>query len=163
MFTRRQTLAALALPAVLPIAGCREALGLMNPCANSGDPGHRVDPALAARAWAGLDPRQVLDMHVHVMGEGTRQGDPWVNPAMRSLAHPFSYAHFALMANAACLGDDAANGNRRYVGRLSALAGEFPAGVRLLLLALDGYHGEDGHRDRKRTVTARHFRVPRAG
>ena len=124
----------------------------MNPCANAGDPGHRVDPALAAQAWAGLDPRKILDLHVHVAGEGTGPGDPWVNPAMRSLANPFSYAHFALMANAACLGSDPANWSSRYVSRLHALADEFPDGARFLLLALDGYRGEDGKLDRKRTV-----------
>ena len=109
-----------------------------------------------AQAWAGLDPRQVLDLHVHVAGEGTGPGDPWVNPAMKSLANPFSYAHFALMANAACLGNDPANWSRRYVSRLKALADEFPEGARFILLALDGYHGEDGRLDRDRTV----FLVP---
>lgn len=156
MPSRRQALAALSLPAVLPLAGCWDPLGLLNPCANRGDPGHRVDPTLIARAWAGLDARQVLDLHVHVAGEGTGPGDPWVNPRMRSLANPFSYAHFALMANAACLGDDPSNWSRRYVHRLAALADEFPAGVRFLLFALDGYRGEDGRLDRDRTV----FRVP---
>ncbi len=156
MLSRRQAVAALALPAALPLAGCWERLGLLNPCANAGDPGHRVDPALAARAWAGLDPARVLDLHVHVAGEGTGPGDPWVNPAMKSPANPFSYAHFALMANAACLGDDPADWSRRYLRRLEALADEFPAGARFLLLALDGYHGEDGRFDRGRTV----FRVP---
>ncbi len=156
MITRRRLLAALALPATLPLAGCWNALGLMNPCANPGDPGHRIDPALAARVWTGLDPRQVLDLHVHIAGEGTGPGDPWVNPAMRSLAHPFSYAHFKLMANAACIGDDPGNWNRRYVSRLAVLADEFPAGARFLLLALDGYHGEDGRLDRSRTI----FLVP---
>lgn len=152
MPNRRQFLAALALPAALPLAGCGKKLGLVNPCANAGDPGHRVDPALAAQAWAGLDPRKILDLHVHVAGEGTGPGDPWVNPAMRSLANPFSYAHFALMANAACLGSDPANWSSRYVSRLHALADEFPDGARFLLLALDGYRGEDGKLDRKRTV-----------
>lgn len=156
MPTRRQALAALALPAALPLAGCWEKVGLLNPCANRDDPGHRVDPALAAQAWAGLDPRHVLDLHVHVAGEGTGPGEPWVNPAMTSLANPFSYAHFALMANAACLGNDPANWSRRYVSRLAALADEFPAGARFLLLALDGYRGEDGELDRTRTV----FLVP---
>jgi len=156
MPSRRQVLAALALPAALPLAGCWERLGLLNPCANAGEPGHRVDPALAAQAWAGLDPGRVLDMHVHVAGQGTGPGDPWVNPAMKSPANPFSYAHFALMANAACLGNDPANWSSRYVRRLEALAGEFPAGARFLLLALDGYHGEDGRLDRGRTV----FLVP---
>ena len=158
MPTRRQALAALALPAALPLAGCWEKLGLMNPCANPGDPGHRVDPRLAARAWAGLDPTRVLDLHVHVAGEGPGPGDPWVNPALKSLAHPFSYAHFALMANAACAGDDPSNWSRHYLRRLEALAAEFPPGVRFLLLALDGYRGEDGRLDRGRTV----FRVPDA-
>lgn len=156
MPTRRQALAALALPAALPLAGCRDWFGLFNPCANAGDPGHRVDPALVARSWAGLDPRQVLDLHVHVAGEGSGPGEPWVNPAMKSIANPFSYAHFALIANAACLGDDPANWSRRYASRLAALADEFPRGARFLLLALDGYRGEDGRLDRKRTV----FMVP---
>lgn len=156
MFTRRRALAALALPVTATLAGCGEGFGVLNPCANAGDPGHRVDPALTARAWAGLDPRRFLDLHVHVAGEGTRPGDPWVNPAMKSLANPFSYAHFALMANAACAGSDPANWGRRYVRRLEALAAEFPEGARFLLLAIDGYRGEDGRLDRGRTV----FLVP---
>lgn len=156
IFTRRRALAALSLPATLPLAGCWQSLGLFNPCANADDPGHRVDPALIAQVWAGLDPGRVIDLHVHVAGEGTGPGDPWVNPAMRSLANPFSYAHFALMANAACLGNDPANWSRRYASRLAALADEFPIGARFLLLALDGFRGEDGRLDRGRTV----FLVP---
>lgn len=158
MPTRRRALAALALPAALPLAGCWERLGLLNPCANAGDPGHRVDPRLAARAWAGLDPGKVLDLHVHVAGEGPGPDDPWVNPAMKSPANPFSWAHFALMANAACTGADPADWSRRYLRRLEALAAEFPAGARFLLLALDGFRGEDGRLDRARTV----FTVPDA-
>ena len=158
MLTRRRALAALALPAALPLAGCWESLGLLNPCANADDPGHRVDPRLAARAWAGLDPGRVLDLHVHVAGEGPGAHDPWVNPAMKSPANPFSWAHFALVANAACTGADPADWSRRYLRRLEALAAEFPAGVRFLLLALDGFRGEDGRLDRTRTV----FTVPDA-
>ncbi|HEX4944026.1 MAG TPA: amidohydrolase family protein, partial [Usitatibacteraceae bacterium] len=156
LLSRRQALAALALPVTLPLAGCWDTFGLLNPCANRGDPGHRIDPAISAFVWAGLDARNVLDMHVHLSGEGTAPGDPWVNPAMRTLAHPFSYTHFALMANAACLGNDPANWSRRYVSRLVALADEFRPGARFLLLALDGYHGADGRLDRARTV----FMVP---
>ena len=59
MISRRQALAALALP----LAGCWEGAGLLNPCANAGDPGHRIDPALAERVWEGVDPRRVVDLH----------------------------------------------------------------------------------------------------
>ena len=156
MLSRRQALAALAIPAIAGLALWWGKRDLLNPCANAGDPGHRVDPALLAQAWAGLDPRHVLDLHVHLVGEGPGPDDPWVNPAMRELAHPFSYTHFALMANASCLGHDPANWSRQYVSRLAALADEFPAGVRFLLLALDGYHGENGQLDRGKTV----FMVP---
>jgi len=95
-------------------------------------------------------------MHVHVLGEGPRDGDPWVNPRLQSIAHPFSYTHFALMANAACIGDDPRNWSRQYQDRLVALGDEFPAGARFLLLAIDGYRDEHGQLDRGRTV----FLVP---
>ena len=156
MLTRRQALATLGLSALVPVAWWWRRARLANACADAGDPGHRVDPALIAQAWAGLDPHQVLDLHVHVVGEGPGPDDPWVNPAMREVSHPFLYAHFALTANASCLGHNPADWSRQYASRLAALADEFPAGARFLLLALDGYHGADGRLDRDRTV----FMVP---
>ncbi len=156
MPTRRQALAALALPAVLPMAGCWEWTGLLNECARATDPGHRIDPGIARRVWEGLDPARVIDLHVHLAGSGPDPGDPWVNPRMTSKAHPFSYAHFALMANAACMDEDASHWSRSYLARLDTLAGEFPPGARFLLLALDGFHRDDGLLDRSQTV----FMVP---
>lgn len=158
MMPRRRALAALAAAPALALSGCWPTQGVFNRCASAGDEGHRVDPELTALVWAGLEPGRVMDAHVHLAGEGPGRDDPWVNPAMRSLANPFSFAHFALMANAACIPYDESRWSRQYVERLLALMEEFPVGAKALLLALDGYRDEAGRLDRRRTV----FMVPDA-
>ncbi len=155
---RRSLLAAgLALPAA-GLSGCWETLGILNPCARRTDPGHGIDPALWRSVWEGLDPRRVMDAHVHLAGTGPGRDDPWINPAMRSLANPFSYAHFALVANAACVNGREDDWSRDYVDRLLLLADEFPPGFKMLLFALDGYRDARGALDDTRTV----LRVPDA-
>jgi mannonate dehydratase len=158
----RRTLLGCAITAGLAAGGCGMPLRVFNRCATLGDPGHPVDPVLQARVWEGLDPARCWDAHVHVADIGTgASGDPeapWVNPALRSLTNAFLLAHFALFANASCVLDDPSQADRSYVERLIMLTGEFPPGVRCLLLALDGWHDERGRWVREHTV----LRVPDA-
>lgn len=158
MNRRRRFLAALAAAPALALPGCLGTFQVFNRCASAGDEGHRVDPELTARIWEGLDPALVMDAHVHLAGDGPGPDDPWVNPAMRSPANPFSFAHFALMANAACMPYEESLWNRQYVERLLTLLGEFPPGAKALLVALDGWRDASGRLDRRRTV----FTVPDA-
>src|SRR5262250_1604620 len=52
--------------------------------------------ALLDRVWQGLDPKRVVDCHVHVVGLGSGSSGCWVNERARSLLHPIQYARFAI-------------------------------------------------------------------
>ncbi|HZO11983.1 MAG TPA: amidohydrolase family protein [Polyangiaceae bacterium] len=102
--------------------------------------------ALVAEAWKGLDPARVVDVHVHVVGIGTGDSGCWVNPRMRSFWHPLEYARFDIYRRAAGIRDlDAADA--QYIERLSELARASDPRGRLMLLAFDRVHREDGSMD----------------
>jgi mannonate dehydratase len=125
-----------------------------NPCARRYDPGHALSPQLRERLWSGIDAAAYLDMHVHVVGNVS--DDPgaqsWVNPRMTTLYNPFLFAHFAVFADASCMGERPREAGEAYVARLVDLAEEFPPGARFMLLALDGWHDADGAWIRANTV-----------
>lgn len=131
---------------------------VLNPCARAADPGHGLDPELMARVWRGLDPARVWDGHVHVAGIGSdpHNGEPWTHPRFTNPLNPFLFVHFALYADASCALRYPGPANQAYVSRLFELAGEFPAGAKFLLYALDGCYRGDGSFDAQRSV----LRVP---
>ncbi len=126
--------------------------GLLNPCRPPPIPEHLLRQDWVRDAWTGLDPSQVWDLHVHLLGAGDEGDGAWVNPAMRSLAHPFERIHFELYANAACADTSANQLASRYVERLLALHRAYPPGARLALLAMDYFHDEAGVRSPERTM-----------
>jgi mannonate dehydratase len=125
-----------------------------NACANFSDPGHQLDADLMRQAWLGLDPAKVWDCHVHVAGLGSdlRQDMPWTNPALKTPANPFLFAHFALLADASCVLENPGTADDAYVERLIHLARQFPPGAKFLLFAMDGAYRPDGTLDTERTV-----------
>jgi uncharacterized protein len=111
--------------------------------------------ALLAEVWVGLDPARVIDCHVHVVGLGTGGSGCWVNPRLRSLSHPKSYARFDIYRRAAGIGD-LATADAQYAARLATLAEQRTPRGRWLLLAFDHAYREDGTRD----LDASEFYVP---
>ncbi len=144
----------------LSAAGAAAAAGywalsaLHNPCAHRSDPGHAISPELRDRLWMGIDPRDFIDMHVHVFGNVSDEpgAQSWVNPEMTRVSNPFLFAHFAVFADASCVLDRPLEAGTAYVGRLMELVDEFPPGARFMLLALDGWHDTDGNWIRRNTV-----------
>src|SRR5688572_20511140 len=58
--------------------------------------------ALVDRAFSGLEPKRVLDTHVHVVGLGAGGTGCFVNPNMNAyVRHPIQYARFSLYKQAA--------------------------------------------------------------
>ena len=99
--------------------------------------------ALVARAWQGLDPRRVLDAHVHVVGLGKGGTGCEVHPEMQSLLHPVAAFKFRLYLDASGV-DDVERADQQYAERLaSLLRAQAPRG-RALLLAFDRAHDEQG-------------------
>ncbi len=113
-----------------------------NPCLPGLPPALAGHPLVRA-AWAGLDPNQVWDMHVHVAGTGDSGSGMRVNPAMDSLAHPVLYTQKRVFMDAACAAGDSGV-DAAFVGRLLQLAAAFPPGVKFMLYAMEQFHDGDG-------------------
>jgi len=100
--------------------------------------------ALVAKAWEGVDPARMVDMHVHLVGLGTEGTGCYVNPKMQQpLIHPISFAKFAIYRHAGGVEDDV-HPDRQYRERLLSLIKSPPMRGRALVLAFDYLHDEQG-------------------
>ena len=96
-------------------------------------------------AWQDINPFNVWDCHVHLIGVGDNQSGIYVNPEMQSLLHPIQYSQFKMYMNASCAESGAhENIDSGVVGRLGELLSGVPKGMKLMLLAFDYYHNERG-------------------
>ncbi|MFQ5993841.1 MAG: amidohydrolase family protein [Acidiferrobacterales bacterium] len=129
--------------------------GVWNPCLGGPLPSRLAEHELIRAAWEGIDPEQLWDCHVHLIGTGDSDSGIWVNPVNYSLAHPFPYIAQKLYSNASCA-EVEGEVDVRFVKRMMALQDEFPPGSRLMLLAFDYYYDEKGKRVLERTL----FHIP---
>ena len=97
--------------------------------------------ALQRRVWEGLDPRWVLDTHVHLVGLGAGGTGCRVHPGATSLSSPVRYVRTRFYKGAAGISDDA-QADQLYVARLVDLL-EHHQG-RALLLAFDEHYSPAG-------------------
>jgi predicted TIM-barrel fold metal-dependent hydrolase len=109
--------------------------------------------ALLERAYADVQPRRLLDYHVHLLGMGEGGSGCYVSERMRSWSHPLQRARFLVYRSAARVTDEA-RAESQYLERFGALARAHPG--RFLVLAFDEHHGAEGRADRSRTE----FHVP---
>ena len=146
MLSRRRFLAALGA-AGLGLAGWRlwPEGGLWHACGPAALPAALARHELWHRVWEGLDPVQLWDCHVHLLGSGDSGSGCWLNPRMDSLWHPIERLQKAFYLNAACVADMAGT-DAAYVERLRALHAAFPQGAKLMLLAFDWHYDENGKR-----------------
>lgn len=116
-----------------------------NPCL-SGVPASLASHPLVRRAWEGLDPAKVWDMHVHVAGNGSSGSGMTINSAMDNIGHPILFTQKRVFMDAACVADES-HADESYLARLLALAAEFPAGAKFMLYAMEHFHAAGGHAD----------------
>ncbi len=141
LFTRRQVFAVASAAALF--FGARQTTRRVARAAPASGPLSKGALELISRAWTGLDPKRVLDTHVHVVGVGDGGTGCFVGPRMTSLTNPLDYLKFTIYEEASGI-DDSTHSDQEYVERLTALlASEVPHG-RALLFAFDQFHGEDG-------------------
>jgi predicted TIM-barrel fold metal-dependent hydrolase len=142
----RRHLLAIAATAGASLVGARH--GFLRAARPASPQGALSAPAQALfdRAWEGLDPSRVLDMHAHVVGLGTGGTGCWVNPRMhRYLRHPLHYARFSIYKRAAGV-TDMDDADQQYVAMLVArIRAQRPHG-RMLILGFDYVYGQDGER-----------------
>ena len=99
--------------------------------------------ALIEGAWKGLDPKRVLDAHVHLVGVGAGGTGCEVGPRLQSWAHPFERLKFSLYLRASGV-DDLESADQQYLSRLDALLEAAPKHGRCLLFAFDHAHDDAG-------------------
>lgn len=131
--------------------------GVINPC-RAGLPPELARHPLMARVWAGLDPAKVWDAHAHLVGVGDGGSGAWANPKMDSLWNPLQYAQKLFYLNAGCVHDAPGKVDETFVARLENLMDGFPVGAKILLLAFDWAHDEQGRPRREDSA----FHLPNA-
>ena len=117
--------------------------GLRNPCQVETLSQTLLDNPLLQSAWDGIDPTQFWDCHVHLVGTGDSGPGVWMNPQMQSLTHPIQWLQRAFYLNGSCTIDDG-QADKNYVNHLVWLHKQLPTGVKLMLLAFDYNHDEEG-------------------
>lgn len=134
--------------------------GLNNPCL-SGLPEHITQHALYQQIWQGIDPSQVWDCHVHLVGTGDSGGRghgdndaPWFNPAMDSYNHPILKLQKHFYMNGGCVAADRID--QSYVERLTALVADMKPGCKAMLFAFEWLHDENGKPQPEQSI----FHIP---
>lgn len=120
--------------------------GLYNECLVDNMPAKLQQHALIQEAIAGLDFRQVWDNHVHLVGVGDQSNDLWVSPDLMSWQHPLKHLQLIFYLDGSCAGNQQGV-DQAYVDRLNQLMQDLPEGMKMMLLAFDYFHTEQGLKD----------------
>ena len=133
--------------------------GFVNQCPAGGVPESLLNHALVEAAWEGIDPRDVWDSHVHLVGRGDGDTGAWLNPRMKSLWHPIQYLQYRFYLNAACVNPQSDSLDHDYIERMRELLKGFGVGPKLMLLAFDFGFSKDGRRlvDKSAFYIPNHF------
>ena len=102
---------------------------------------------LVRAAWEGMNPAQVWDCHVHLVGVGDRDSGAWTSPKLDSLWHPIQRLQKLFYLNAGCVHEAPGRLDQSYVERLQNLVDGMRPGAKLMLLAFDHNVRVDGQAD----------------
>lgn len=116
---------------------------LLNAC-KRGLPANLRDHAFTQRAFEGLQSDKVWDVHVHLLGTGDSGSGCQISPKLESLLYPMQFLQKKFFLNGACVDENLKQVDLDYVARLQLLMADFPAGYKLMLLAFDHAHNNDG-------------------
>lgn len=148
----------LALPVIL--GGCGPIIRTVG--GNFAGPPDDIPAALtpAARnlideAFTGIDSSSLIDLHVHVFGQGPEEEGPFVTPTVRSWLHPYRMLQYRVYLSASGITDEARL-NEQYIERLVRLLRGFPPRMRAFVYAMDRHY----HSDRTADPSATPFYVP---
>ncbi len=98
---------------------------------------------LVEQAFAGLEGRELVDYHVHMLGLGVKGTGASVNPELLSWAHPVSRLKAKIFFKSSGISDEA-KADQQYLERLLLLAQGFPQPTKLAILAFDHHYTKDG-------------------
>lgn len=117
--------------------------GFINPCRAALPPALENHEIVQA-AWQGIDAENVWDCHAHLVGTGDSGSGVWLNPRMQSPLHPLQFVQRLFYLNAGCAHDAPGRVDQSYLERMHNLLDGMRPGVKLLLLAFDYSHHDDG-------------------
>lgn len=141
---RRRLIGLLAGGAALGAAGWSAAGPLLvNEC-RAAIPAALIDSPWLKQAWAGIDPAQVWDCHVHLAGLGDGGSGIEVGPQLSSWLHPLHYAQRLFYMNAGCAHEAPGKVDQAYVARLLNLCDAMPEGFKVMLFAFERFHDAKG-------------------
>ena len=98
---------------------------------------------LIKRAFHDIDHARLIDHHTHIAGIGSGPSGAFINPKMRSWAHPFHHLKFKVYLSAAGVAD-VAHADAQLVDRLVNLIKHIPRHGKHRLLAFDKNYRIDG-------------------
>ena len=122
---------------------------MFNACRAALPPSLATHP-LVVRAWEGIDPAQVVDVHCHLFGNGDSGKGVWASPTR--LGAPVELVQRLFYLNAGCVHEHPGRVDASVVDRLVNQADALPRGVKLLLLAFDWVRDERGQPVRERSA-----------
>ena len=108
---------------------------------------------LIKRAFDDIDPARLVDYHTHIAGIGTSPGGAFINPKMRSWAHPFHHLKFTVYLSAAGVAD-VADADTQLVRRLVNLVRNISNHGKHRLLAFDKHYIQRSARHGASAATA---------
>lgn len=127
--------------------------GLINPCEIDTLHARQPELDLINAAWEGIDASQFIDCHTHLIGTGDSNSGIWLHPDMQDPLVPEQYIRLQFYLNASCIIED--NGiDEQYVDQLLQLHRSFPTGAKLMLLAFDYRHDDNGQINKKKSAFA---------
>ena len=144
MRRRRFVAAALGAPVAM-LGGCKRLSleqGLLSDCRPAhahGAAGRWIDSA-----WRGLQPEKVWDVHTHLFGNGRSGSGIYVESDFDRPLTPQGFVRRTFFMNGGCVGDDEDRLDQGMVRRLVELVDRFPPGAKVMLLAFDLTHDENG-------------------
>ncbi|MGH9972230.1 MAG: amidohydrolase family protein [Pyrinomonadaceae bacterium] len=98
---------------------------------------------LLKRAYDDIDPGRLIDHHTHIAGIGTGDSNSFVNPKMRTWAHPFHHLKFKVYLSAAGV-KDVKDTDAEMIKRLVSLVSHISHHGKHRLLAFDKNYRPDG-------------------
>ncbi len=141
---RRRFLGVLAGGLALSAAGVSLAKpSIVNPC-RTAIPFSLLDSPWLQQAWAGIDPAQLWDCHVHLAGLGDGGSGIELGPQFSSVLHPLHYAQRLFYMNAGCAQHAPGKVDQAYVARLLNLCDAMPEGFKVMLFAFERFHDTQG-------------------
>lgn len=148
-------LGALGVSSLTAYAGftLRPDAGLNNPC-HTDIPTELANHDFMQQIWTDIDPNQVWDSHVHLVGTGDSSSGIWFNPNMESWLHPILKVQKDFYENGACA--NPSDIDQSTLHRLLSLSQQMPKGFKSMLFAFDWFHNDNGKPNKQKTI----FYVP---